>query len=52
MDKNEPKLLEKNKLQMYGTDKRVLYYCAVKRYFINAFSEKSSNFTVSLIKAS
>lgn len=50
--KNEPKLLEKGKLQRYGTDKTVHCHCSIKLYFINAFSEKSLIFLISLIKAS
>lgn len=48
-----PKLLEKEKLQMYGTDKIVHEYCYIKLYSINAFSaSKSLIGMISLTKAS
>lgn len=40
MYKNKPKIPVKEKLQMNTIDKRLHYYCAIKMYFINAFSEK------------
>lgn len=49
--KNEPKLLEKGKLQRYGTDKTAHYHCSIKLYFINAFGEKKFDFSHKLNKA-
>lgn len=50
--KNGPELLEKGKLQRYGTDRTARYHCSIKLNFINAFGENSLIFLISLIKAS
>lgn len=51
MDKNGPKLLEKEKLQLYGIDKIVHDYCYIKLYSINTFSGQSLIDMISLMKA-
>lgn len=52
VDKNAPKLLEKEKLQIYGIVKIVHDYCYIKLYSINTFSRKSLIGMTSSTKAS